>query len=76
MKKSKIKGEVKAGKNSKSRDRQVDQEPMRADLKEVMERHSRGLDERRPEAVARRRETNQRTVRENIKDLCDGHFIE
>jgi acetyl-CoA carboxylase carboxyltransferase component len=76
MKKSKDKGEVKAGKDSKSRDRQVDQEPMRADLKEVMERHSRGLDERRPEAVARRRETNQRTIRENIKDLCDGHFME
>jgi acetyl-CoA carboxylase carboxyltransferase component len=49
---------------------------MRADLKEVIERHSRGLDERRPEAVARRREKNQRTVRENIKDLCDGHFME
>jgi acetyl-CoA carboxylase carboxyltransferase component len=26
--------------------------------------------------VARRRKTNQRTIRENIKDLCDGHFIE
>jgi acetyl-CoA carboxylase carboxyltransferase component len=76
MKKSKSKDEVEAGKNSKSRDRQVDQEPMRADLQEVIERHSRGLDERRPEAVARRREKNQRTVRENIKDLCDGHFIE
>jgi acetyl-CoA carboxylase carboxyltransferase component len=76
MKKSKSKDEAGAGKNSKSRDRQVDQEPMRADLKEVIERHSRGLDERRPEAVARRRETGQRTVRENIKDLCDGHFME
>ena len=49
---------------------------MRADLREVIERRSRGLDERRPEAVARRRKTNQRTIRENIKDLCDGHFIE
>jgi acetyl-CoA carboxylase carboxyltransferase component len=76
MKKSKSKDKVEAGKSSKLRDRQVDQEPMRADLKEVIERHSRGLDERRPEAVARRRETGQRTVRENIKDLCDGHFIE
>jgi acetyl-CoA carboxylase carboxyltransferase component len=76
MEKSKIKGEAEAGKNSKSRDRQVDEELMRADLQEVIERHSRGLDERRPEAVARRREKNQRTVRENIKDLCDGHFIE
>jgi len=76
MKKSKSKDKAGAGKSSKSRDRQTEQEPMRADLKEVMERHSRGLDERRPEAVARRRETNQRTVRENIIDLCDGHFME
>ena len=76
MKKSKSKGEVKTGKNSKSKDRLVDEEPMRADLREVIERHSRGLDERRPEAVARRRKTGQRMVRENIKDLCDGHFIE
>jgi acetyl-CoA carboxylase carboxyltransferase component len=76
MKKSKSKDEAEAGKNSKSRDRQVEQEPMRADLKEVIERHSRGLDEQRPEAVARRREANQRTIRENIKDLCDGHFME
>jgi acetyl-CoA carboxylase carboxyltransferase component len=76
MKKSKNKEKVKTGKNSKSRDRQVEREPMRADLKEVIERHSRGLDERRPEAVARRRKTNQRTIRENIKDLCDGHFTE
>jgi acetyl-CoA carboxylase carboxyltransferase component len=76
MKKSKSKGEMEAGKDSKLRDRQADGEPMRADLKEVIERHSRGLDERRPEAVARRRKTGQRMVRENIKDLCDGHFIE
>jgi len=76
MKKSKSKDEAEAGKNSKLRDRQVDQEPMRADLKEVIERHSWGLDERRPEAVARRRRTGQRMVRENIKDLCDGHFME
>jgi acetyl-CoA carboxylase carboxyltransferase component len=76
MRKSKSKGEAEAGKSSKSKDKQVDEEPMRADLQEVIERHSRGLDERRPEAVARRRKTNQRTVRENINDLCDGHFIE
>ena len=76
MKKSKSKDEVEARKNSKLKDRQVEQEPMRADLREVIERHSRGLDERRPEAVARRRKANQRTVRENIRDLCDGHFIE
>jgi acetyl-CoA carboxylase carboxyltransferase component len=76
MKKSRSKDEGEAGKKSKSGGGRVDQEPMRADLQEVIERHSRGLDERRPEAVARRRKTNQRTVRENIKALCDGHFIE
>ena len=76
MKKSKSKDEMEAGKNSKSRDRQVDEETMRTDLQEVIERHSRSLDQQRPEAVARRREKNQRTIRENIKDLCDGHFME
>ena len=76
MKKPKSNDEAEAGKKSRSKNRQVDQEPMRADLREVVERHSRGLDEQRPEAVARRRKTNQRTIRENIKDLCDGHFIE
>jgi acetyl-CoA carboxylase carboxyltransferase component len=65
-----------AGRGSKSKQRQVDHEPMRADLEEVIERRSRTLDERRPEATARRRQTNQRTVRENIADLCDGHFME
>jgi acetyl-CoA carboxylase carboxyltransferase component len=76
MKEPKNKGAVQAGKPPKSKDRQVQQEPMRTDLKEVIERHSRGLDEQRPEAVARRRKTNQRTIRENISDLCDGHFME
>jgi acetyl-CoA carboxylase carboxyltransferase component len=76
MKKSKNKDAVKTAKRSKIGNRQVDEEPMRADLQEVIDRHSRGLDERRPEAVARRRKTGQRTIRENIKDLCDGHFME
>lgn len=36
-----------------------------------------GLDERRPEAVVRRQQKNQRTARANIKDLCDDdRFIE
>jgi acetyl-CoA carboxylase carboxyltransferase component len=76
MKKSKSKDEAGVGKDSVSKDGRVDKEPMRADLQEVIERHSRGLDERRPEAVARRRETGQRTIRENIAELCDGHFME
>ncbi|MBZ5610604.1 MAG: carbamoyl-phosphate synthase large subunit [Acidobacteriia bacterium] len=50
---------------------------IRPDLAETIERHSIGLDERRPDAVARRRKTGQRTARENIADLCDpGSFSE
>ncbi|MFQ5698319.1 MAG: carboxyl transferase domain-containing protein [Myxococcota bacterium] len=49
----------------------------RPDLEEVLERHAVGLDERRPDAVARRRKTGQRTARENVADLCDpGSFVE
>ncbi|MGQ3071483.1 MAG: carboxyl transferase domain-containing protein [Ferrovibrionaceae bacterium] len=56
-----------------------DQDPdaIRPDLAEVIERHAVGLDARRPEAVARRRKTGQRTARENIDDLCDpDSFVE
>ena len=54
-----------------------DSEPARADLAEVLERHQVGLDPARPEAVARRRKTGQRTARENIDELCDpGTFVE
>ncbi len=50
---------------------------MRADLAEVIERHEVGLDAARPDAVARRRKTGQRTARENIEELCDaGTFVE
>jgi acetyl-CoA carboxylase carboxyltransferase component len=49
----------------------------RADLAEVIERHSVGLDERRPDAVAKRHGTGRRTARENLADLVDpGSFIE
>ncbi len=52
-------------------------ETVRADLAEVIERHEVGLDEARPDAVARRRKTGQRTARENIEELCDaGTFVE
>ena len=44
---------------------------MRPDLEEVLERHAATLDENRPEAVARRRKTGQRTARENLTDICD-----
>ena len=55
----------------------VDARPRAADLAEVIERHDIGLDHRRPDAVARRRATGQRTARENVADLVDdGSFVE
>jgi acetyl/propionyl-CoA carboxylase alpha subunit/acetyl-CoA carboxylase carboxyltransferase component len=55
----------------------IDLDHIRPDLAEVLERHRLTLDEARPEAVARRRKTGQRTARENIEDLCDpGSFTE
>ena len=53
------------------------QATMRADLAEVIARHDVGLDEARPDAVARRRKTGQRTARENVADLIDeGTLVE
>ena len=55
----------------------VDLDAIRPDLAEAAARHGFGDDENRPESVARRRKTGQRTARENIDDLCDdGSFIE
>ncbi len=55
----------------------IDLDRIRPDLQAVRERLAFGNDETRPEAVARRRKTNQRTARENVADLCDeGSFIE
>jgi acetyl-CoA carboxylase carboxyltransferase component len=55
----------------------VDADAERADLAEVHRRHAVGLDEQRPEAVARREATGQRTARANLADLCDpGSFVE
>jgi acetyl/propionyl-CoA carboxylase alpha subunit len=56
---------------------QVDLDHIRADLAEVRERHAIGLDAARPDAVAKRRQRGQRTVRENVDDLVDpGSFVE
>jgi acetyl/propionyl-CoA carboxylase alpha subunit len=56
---------------------QVNLDRIRPDLAEVRQRHAIGLDPARPDAVARRRKTHQRTARENIDDLCDpGSFVE
>jgi len=50
---------------------------IRSDLAESNARHAFSLDANRPDAVARRRKTNQRTARENLDQLCDpGSFIE
>ncbi|MFN0094718.1 MAG: carboxyl transferase domain-containing protein [Dehalococcoidia bacterium] len=55
----------------------VDLDYIRPDLKLIHDRHALTLDASRPDAVARRRKTGQRTARENIDDLCDpGSFHE
>ncbi|MGB0317769.1 MAG: biotin/lipoyl-containing protein, partial [Pseudomonadales bacterium] len=55
----------------------LDLDHIRPDLAEVIERHGFGLDENRPDAVARRRKTGQRTSRENLEDLIDpDSFVE
>lgn len=54
-----------------------DLDAIRPDLQESLDRHGFGLDENRPNAVAKRRATGQRTTRENIADLCDENsFVE
>ena len=50
---------------------------IRPDLALILERQAKALDAARPDAVARRRKTGQRTTRENVDDLIDpGTFIE
>lgn len=56
---------------------EIDLDLIRPDLAEMLERRSLTRDAKRPEAVARRRKTKQRTVRENVDDLVDsGTFVE
>jgi acetyl/propionyl-CoA carboxylase alpha subunit len=56
---------------------EVDLDTVRNDLAEMLTRQACTLDENRPDAIARRRKTNQRTTRENIAALVDeGSFIE
>ena len=56
---------------------QIDLDYIRPDLAEYFERRAMTLDDKRPDAVARRRKTNQRTARENLDDLVDpGSFVE
>jgi acetyl/propionyl-CoA carboxylase alpha subunit len=66
-----------ADQHAEAADVEVDLDHIRPDLQAVIDRHAFGLDENRPEAVARRRKTGQRTARENIAHLCDADsFIE
>ena len=56
---------------------ELDLDYIRPDLQEVFDRKGAGLDENRPEAVAKRYMTGRRTARENVADLCDeGTFVE
>jgi acetyl-CoA carboxylase carboxyltransferase component len=55
----------------------IDLDAIRPDLAEVLARQAKTQDAARPDAVARRRKTGQRTMRENIERLCDpGSFVE
>jgi acetyl-CoA carboxylase carboxyltransferase component/biotin carboxyl carrier protein len=55
----------------------IDLDHIRPDLAEYFERRALTTDDKRPDAVARRRKTNQRTARQNLDDLVDpGSFIE
>ncbi len=55
----------------------IDLDHIRPDLAEYFERRALTLDDKRPESVARRRKTNQRTARQNLLDLVDpGSFVE
>ncbi|MGB5681451.1 MAG: carboxyl transferase domain-containing protein, partial [Polyangiales bacterium] len=50
---------------------------IRPDLEELNTRLAFGRDENRPDAVAKRRKTGQRTARENVADLVDdGTWVE
>ncbi len=58
-------------------DDEIDPDRIRPDLAEVLDRHDRLRDHRRPDAVAKRRARGQRTARENLADLIDpGSFTE
>ncbi|MEE9912353.1 MAG: biotin carboxylase [Deltaproteobacteria bacterium] len=64
-----------AGKPAETK--QSESKPIRPELAELIKRQSFGLDENRPDVVAKRKKKNQRTARANVEDLCDqGSFIE
>lgn len=53
-----------------------DQDNIREDLQELIDRKAYLYDESRPGAVASRRKKGRRTARENISDLCGDSFVE
>lgn len=56
---------------------EADLDHIRPDLAKVLDRRALGLDEARPEAVAKRHAIKRRTARENVYDLVDeGTFVE
>jgi acetyl/propionyl-CoA carboxylase alpha subunit/acetyl-CoA carboxylase carboxyltransferase component len=58
-------------------DTDIDLDHIRPDLAELIARQANTLDENRPASVERRRNTNQRTARENVAQLVDdGSFME
>ena len=76
MKTSKDKEEAEQKSASSSR-KETDTNTLRPELIEMIKRQAFGLDENRPDAVAKRQKKNQRTARTNVDDLCDaGSFIE
>ena len=68
-------GDVQAPDGEDAQEQDLDN--IRPDLQEAFDRKAAGLDENRPQAVAKRRRTGHRTARENVADLCDADtFVE
>jgi acetyl-CoA carboxylase carboxyltransferase component len=65
------------GEGASNEEPPADPDELRDDLRAVRDRHAVGLDEARPDAVAKRHERGHRTARENLDDLVDeGSFVE
>ncbi len=63
--------------HAESLDQAIDTDKIRPDLLEMRERLALLQDEKRPDAVKRRRSRGQRTARENLAQLCDpDSFLE
>lgn len=55
----------------------MSQDEVRPELRALRERVAQTQDQARPDAVAKRRKTGQRTIRENLAELLDeGSFVE